>query len=142
MNIKLTAEQIIESIIIELGLKYEKEVKFSQSREWKFDYSIIDPEKPGIKCALEIEGGSFGNTVKCHNCNSTVMRRLKKTGKMVPVREGGRHNSGTGFAEDCVKYNTASILGWTVLRYTTDQIQKEPARISKDILFVRERGRV
>jgi len=35
---------------------------------------------------------------------------------------GGRHNSGVGFRNDCIKYNEAAILGWTVLRFTTDMI--------------------
>ena len=34
----------------------------------------------------------------------------------------GRHTTGSGFTDDCKKYNTASILGWTVLRFTPDMI--------------------
>ncbi len=30
----------------------------------------------------------------------------------------GRHTRGKGFIEDCNKYNAASVLGWTILRYT------------------------
>jgi len=29
----------------------------------------------------------------------------------------GRHTRGGGFITDCRKYNTAAIMGWTVLRY-------------------------
>jgi len=31
---------------------------------------------------------------------------------------GGRHSRGQGFEDDCIKYNTAAIMGWTVLRFT------------------------
>jgi very-short-patch-repair endonuclease len=29
----------------------------------------------------------------------------------------GRHVRGQGFIDDCEKYNTAALLGWTVLRF-------------------------
>jgi len=35
----------------------------------------------------------------------------------------GRHTSGAGFAADTVKYNTAAVLGWAVLRFTRNQIE-------------------
>jgi very-short-patch-repair endonuclease len=34
----------------------------------------------------------------------------------------GRHSRGDGFEEDCVKYAEAAILGWRVLRFTTDMV--------------------
>jgi very-short-patch-repair endonuclease len=48
-----------------------------------------------IKIAVEIEGGTYIN---------------------------GRHTRGKGYRNDCEKYNAAAVLGWTVLRYTTDMI--------------------
>jgi very-short-patch-repair endonuclease len=50
----------------------------------------------GPKIAVEIEGGIWIN---------------------------GRHNRGSGFEKDMEKYNTAQLLGWTVLRYSTGQVR-------------------
>ncbi len=33
-----------------------------------------------------------------------------------------RHTTGAGFTADCVKYNEAALLGWTVLRVTAEHI--------------------
>ena len=35
----------------------------------------------------------------------------------------GRHTSGQGFEDDCVKYNQATLLGWRVFRFTGAHIQ-------------------
>ena len=51
---------------------------------------------PDQKVAVEIEGG---------------------------VYNGGRHTRGKGFEGDCIKYNTAQLMGWTVLRFTTGQVK-------------------
>ena len=34
----------------------------------------------------------------------------------------GRHVRGQGFEDDCVKLNEAALLGWLVLRFTTEMI--------------------
>ena len=34
----------------------------------------------------------------------------------------GRHVRADGFEKDCEKYNAAAILGWRVLRFTTEMI--------------------
>lgn len=50
--------------------------------------------------------------------------------KMVAIEiEGGvwvagRHNSAAGFIKDCEKYNTATSLGWRVLRFPSTEIFK------------------
>jgi very-short-patch-repair endonuclease len=55
---------------------------------------------PGHKIAVEAEGG---------------------------VWSGGRHVRGAGYLGDMEKYNEAALLGWIVLRFTPDQIQRGEA---------------
>ncbi|MCQ2058689.1 MAG: endonuclease domain-containing protein [Bacteroidaceae bacterium] len=55
----------------------------------------FDYALPDYKIALEVEGG---------------------------VWTGGRHTSPKGFLGDMEKYNTATILGWRVLRTTPDEL--------------------
>jgi very-short-patch-repair endonuclease len=40
---------------------------------------------------------------------------------------GGRHNTGSGYAEDCNKLNLATLLGYRVLRFTAKEIKKGTA---------------
>ena len=39
----------------------------------------------------------------------------------------GRHTRGRGFENDCTKINTATLLGWRVLRYTPGMIDRGEA---------------
>lgn len=41
----------------------------------------------------------------------------------------GRHNRGSGFEADCVKYSEAAVLGWRIIRATTDQVRRGEALI-------------
>jgi very-short-patch-repair endonuclease len=72
--------------------KFEREVKFHPERKWKFDIAFTDEH---IKLAVEIEGGIWTKS---------------------------RHTTGKGFTNDIEKYAEAAILGWTVLRVTTDMV--------------------
>jgi len=56
----------------------------------------FDVSFPAAMLAVEVEGGTWAQ---------------------------GRHSRGSGFAEDCIKYNEAVLLGWRVLRFTTAQVQ-------------------
>jgi len=49
----------------------------------------------GTKILVEVEGGTWS---------------------------GGRHTRGKGYEQDCEKYSWAASNGWTVLRYTTKQV--------------------
>lgn len=39
------------------------------------------------------------------------------------VWNGGRHTTGKGFSEDCVKLAEATLLGWRVLKVTGDMVK-------------------
>lgn len=40
------------------------------------------------------------------------------------VYSNGRHTRGEGYSSDCEKYSTAAVMGWIVIRGTTDQVKK------------------
>ena len=52
---------------------------------------------PSLMIAVECDGGAYSN---------------------------GRHNRGPGYEEDCIKLAEATILGWSVLRFTTGQVKQ------------------
>lgn len=73
-------------------------------RTWQSEYSFHQKRKwrfdyalPELQIAIEIEGGVWSN---------------------------GRHTRGSGFVKDMIKYNAATELGWSILRYTPDQTKK------------------
>jgi very-short-patch-repair endonuclease len=37
---------------------------------------------------------------------------------------GGRHTRPSGYTDDCAKYNLATLLGFAVLRYTTQMVER------------------
>lgn len=43
------------------------------------------------------------------------------------VWANGRHTRGSGYVKDMEKYNRAAILGWRVLRFSTDQVKRGEA---------------
>jgi very-short-patch-repair endonuclease len=45
----------------------------------------------------------------------------------------GRHTRGVGYAEDCKKYNSLSLLGYTILRYTSDDLTKRPIQVIEEV---------
>ena len=69
-------------------------------REFRFDPTRrwrFDFAWHGPRVALEVEGATWTN---------------------------GRHTRGKGFEADCEKYSRAAILGWKVIRCTTEQVKK------------------
>ena len=79
---------------------FSRETSFAAKigRRWKFDFSWRK-----YALAVEIEG--------------IVMRFVDGEWRI-----GGRHASISGFKEDCIKYNTAALIGWTVLRFEQSQV--------------------
>jgi hypothetical protein len=69
--------------------------------EFRFDpkrRSRADLAWPDQKLALEIEGGAF-------------------------MKKGGHRGSISGYLKDIEKYNNYSLLGWSLLRFTPQQIK-------------------
>lgn len=99
----------VEQVFKIYSIKYKKEHRFHPVRKWRFDYILL-PED--LKIAVEYEGGIF---------------------------TGGRHTKGNGYAKDCEKYNAAVLMGWRILRYTVDVLEKNPEKIAHDIIELRDK---
>jgi very-short-patch-repair endonuclease len=88
----------------ELFAIHLKSYGISFVREYVFSESRrwrFDFAWPTWKLAVEVEGGT-------------------KFGK-------SRHSRGSGFVNDCRKYNAAALDGWRVLRFTTEMVESGEA---------------
>lgn len=86
--------------------KFERQYMFAKEalgRYWKFDFANIE-----YKIAVEIEG--------------LVVRKIG--GETVVT---GRHATITGMRDDMIKYASAAVLGWTVLRFEQGQTKSGEA---------------
>jgi Uncharacterized protein conserved in bacteria len=72
---------------------FEQEYKFHPKRKWRADFFIT-----GTKILVEVEGGIW-------------------------MAGGGRHTRGKGYIGDMEKYNSAAMLGFTILRFSTEQVK-------------------
>ena len=46
----------------------------------------------------------------------------------------GRHQRPAGFQADAEKYNAAAERGWSVLRYTADDLRKRPVQVVEQVI--------
>lgn len=46
------------------------------------------------------------------------------------VWSNGRHTRGSGFIDDCEKYNAANQLGWHVYRFTADMLNSPEPEVN------------
>jgi hypothetical protein len=93
--VKREANLVLEAHMQELGLNWKPEYQFYSPRKWRADY-LITYSHPIKKCVLiEIEGGVYAH---------------------------GRHTLGKGYEADCIKYSTASAMGFLVFRFSTGQV--------------------
>ena len=80
------------------------EYEFSPDRGWRFDRAHVP-----ARIAIEVDGGTWPT-------------RDKKTGKLRP----GRHTTGSGYRDDCIKRNAATARGWLVFNLTSDMLTDDP----------------
>ena len=102
---KLSQTQILlGKFLQELGLCDENEPMF----EYRFDDGRkwrADVALPSKRLLFEIEGGAWTR---------------------------GRHTRGKGFLADLEKYNTATLCGWRVLRFSPEQVKSGWAKTFLD----------
>lgn len=86
-----------------------REWRFAKSigRQWRFDFAFIDQ-----LLAVEIEG---------------IVVAMATVGGKRRMVSMGRHAHADGFREDCRKYASAAMLGWTVLRFDPQMVKKREA---------------
>lgn len=76
-----------------LKIEFEQEFKFHPKRKWSADFHIV-----GKKILVEVEGGIW-------------------------MAGGGRHTRGKGYLGDMEKYNSATMMGYQVIRFSTEQVK-------------------
>lgn len=95
---KQSREPSVGEVLLATHLKackidFEQEYKFHPKRKWRADFLIT-----GKKILVEVEGGIW-------------------------MAGGGRHTRGKGYIGDMEKYNSAAMMGFTVLRFSTEQVK-------------------
>lgn len=91
-----TLEREFETRLLQLSDLPQPESEYSFHPERKWRFDFAYPDK---RLAIEIEGGTWSH---------------------------GRHSRPLGFSADCEKYNEATVLGWRVLRFTSDMLRTNP----------------
>jgi very-short-patch-repair endonuclease len=98
------AHLLLERHLRELYLDFRAEWQFHPLRKWRFDYVLGDfvgRDWEPDKLAIEIEGG---------------------------IWMGKGHTGGKHFQSDLDKYNQAVMLGWRVLRFSTEDVLRGRAK--------------
>lgn len=110
----------------------EAEYIFHPTRKWRLDRAWPQP----IGVAIEIEGGTWGQLVRCQACGA-IVTRTTKGGRTYRVREaGGRHVRGKGFEDDAEKYNALAAMGYMRFTVTKTMLETDPEKIIRQIAAV------
>lgn len=103
-------------------LTQHKFAKATLGRLWMFDFAF-----PDYHVAVEIEGLVVMRVWAAKLIGGgpvTVNGRIVNVTEVKPTTVTmGRHATISGMREDCVKYNSAAMLGWTVLRFEQNAIK-------------------
>ena len=80
--------------------------RFDEKRLWKFDFAW--PSQ--FKIVPDVKGGT---------------RRKVPLRIALEIEGRGRHQTASGYARDCEKYNAAQIQGWIVIRVPTSALSND-----------------
>lgn len=101
------AEILLMKHLKELDLDFQREVIFHPERKWRFDFTVTGH---GQQTAIEIEGGIWNR---------------------------GAHVRGAHFESDARKYNQAILLGWRVVRFSPQMVERAESKAFLAELFGR-----
>ena len=92
------AELLLSVQLEQAGIPFVREFYFAAPRKWRADFMVAATWEQRIPPAylIEVEGGIWSK---------------------------GRHVRGKGYLDDCIKYNMAAELGYTVLRFPTELVE-------------------
>ena len=106
----------------------QREFYFAKSigRRWRFDFAFLD-----FHLAVEVEGIVVRSLWAAELAGGTPREAAGRITNVLKVERlvvaMGGHATITGLREDCEKYNTAAMLGWTVLRFEQAAIKPQHA---------------
>jgi hypothetical protein len=93
-------------------------LKITAEREYHFARDLIGNPKKGLREALAVAG------LKDWRFDFALVDQKIAIEVEGGVFTHGRHTRGSGFTDDCIKYNAATRAGWRVLRYTSAMVIK------------------
>lgn len=100
---KSVATILLEKHLKDLGIRFKREWRFHPQRRWRFDFALCTQiDEVPTSWAIEIDGGTWIQ---------------------------GRHTRGKGFENDCRKGNEAIKLGWTVIHFTPNMIERGESKV-------------
>jgi len=86
----------------------------------------LDRAWPNFKVGVELQGGTRGRPVTCHNCGVKVRAKKKdgSPGKQLSIL--GYHTQSSVYQSDMNKNNLGQINGWTILHFGNADVYENP----------------
>ncbi len=102
----------------------EFEVRFIPGRKY-----LLDVCYSAYKVGIELDGGGYGKPIHCQNCGALV-RSTK--GKMLSMPLPS-HYSLAQRERDYEKQNAALLAGWLLLRFSSQQLKRDPESVIRTV---------
>lgn len=103
------------------GISFQREVRFAAPRRWRADFLAWSG---GLACGDRMTQAAHG-TIGWERKASGVLVEVEGSSGWQGFRVGqpGSHRTVEGFHADCLKYGTATALGWRVIRCTPQMVR-------------------